>query len=187
MHFLDWKCMNFVRKGPINNFTHWFGQWLGTEQATSHYRSVNWRISQPQWVNPRPNLRQAISVKGFPAESHLTPHMRVEASQHISISHHRQIDSLLNRLFTIKNKKTPKPDISGPCEGSLSITNGFSSQGAKNAESLATSWHHHFAAAVAAAVVVVAVVVVVVVFLTGVARFQWGPWCSCFNLGNAED
>ena len=37
--------LKFVPKGPITILQHWFRQWLGVGQATSHYRNQVWLVN----------------------------------------------------------------------------------------------------------------------------------------------
>ena len=51
------------------------------------------------------------------------------------VSNHWRLDYLLNRLFR-PDKKTSKLRVTGLCEGNPSVTGGFSSQRASNAENV---------------------------------------------------
>ena len=54
-------CLRFHQslflRFKLTKFQHWFIQWLGTRQATSHYLNQGWLVyrhmcvTQPQWVN----------------------------------------------------------------------------------------------------------------------------------------
>ena len=59
------------------------------------------------------------------------------------VSNHLCLDCLANLLFRRRSKKTPKLCVTGLCDGSPSVTDGFPSQWASNAEDvshLMTSW-----------------------------------------------
>ena len=58
---------------------------------------------------------------------------------------HRRLDCLLNRLFRRRTKKTSKPRVTGLCEGNppVTVTGGFPSQSASNAENVSIWWRHH--------------------------------------------
>ena len=49
---------SFFLRVQLTKFQHWFRQWLGADQATSHYLSQWWLdywricVTRPQWVNP---------------------------------------------------------------------------------------------------------------------------------------
>ena len=45
------------------------------------------------------------------------------------VSNHRRYDSLLNRLFRHRSKKTPKLRITGLCEGNSPVTDDFPHKG----------------------------------------------------------
>ena len=55
-----------------------------------------------------------------------------------SVSNHRRIDGLLNRLFKRRSKKTSKP-----CDGNSPVTAGFPSQRASNAENVSIWWRRN--------------------------------------------
>ena len=65
-------------------------------------------------------------------------HMRIMASQIAG-----KLTVSLNNLFRVTSKKTSKYRITGLCDGTPSVNNGFSSQRASNAERLSLSWRHH--------------------------------------------
>ena len=53
-------------------FQHWFRQWLGAEQATSHYLNQWWPsstthicVTRPQWVNTHSNIGWSAFMKLF--------------------------------------------------------------------------------------------------------------------------
>ena len=64
-HFLIWKLLfrfkfhwNLFPRFQLTTFHHWFRQWLGADQATSHYLDQWWPcllthicVNRPQWVN----------------------------------------------------------------------------------------------------------------------------------------
>ena len=60
-----------------------------------------------------------------------------------SVSNHRRLDCLLNRLCKRKSKKTSKLRVTGLCEGNPPVNGGFLSQRASNAENVSISWRHH--------------------------------------------
>ena len=74
MHFCEWKCqlwliflwILFLRAQFIIS-GHWFGWWLGTKQATSHYLNQWWPsllthicVSGPQCVR---SIKQTVSLQ----------------------------------------------------------------------------------------------------------------------------
>ena len=48
------------------------------------------------------------------------------------VSNHRWLDCFLKRLFRSRSMKTSNPRVTGLCEGSSLVTNGFPSQRASN-------------------------------------------------------
>ena len=55
---------NLFRRVPLTIIQHWFRQWLGAVQATSHYLNQWWAmlathmcVTRPQWVNAEHRLR----------------------------------------------------------------------------------------------------------------------------------
>ena len=60
-----------------------------------------------------------------------------------SVSNHRQLDYLFNRLFRRTSKKTSKLRVTDLCERNSPVTSGFPSQRASNAENVSIWWRHH--------------------------------------------
>ena len=60
-----------------------------------------------------------------------------------SVSNHRRLDCLLNRLFRRRLKKTSKFRVIGLCERNPPVTGGFPSQRASKTESVSIWWRHH--------------------------------------------
>ena len=60
-----------------------------------------------------------------------------------SLSNHRRLDCLFNRLFRCKSKKTSKFRVTGLCEGNSPVTGEFPTQRASNAEYVSIRWCHH--------------------------------------------
>ena len=55
-------------------------------------------------------------------------------NQRASVSNHRRLDCLLNRLFKRRSKKTSKLCVTGLCEGNWRVTGEFTAQRTSNAE-----------------------------------------------------
>ena len=53
-----------------------------------------------------------------------------------SVSNHRRLDCLLNRLFRCRSKKTSKLRVTGLCEGNSPVTGGFPTQRASDAKTV---------------------------------------------------
>ena len=64
-------------------------------------------------------------------------------NERYSVTNHRCLDCLLNRLFRRGSKKIWKLRVSGLCEGNPPVTGGFLSQSASDAESVSIWWRHH--------------------------------------------
>ena len=60
-----------------------------------------------------------------------------------SVSNHQPHDSLLNRLFRSRSKKTSKLRATGLCSGNSPETGEFPAQRASNAENVSIWWRHH--------------------------------------------
>ena len=60
-----------------------------------------------------------------------------------SVSSHQPHNSLLNRLFRRRSKKTSKLRVTGLCAGKSPWTGEFPAQMASNAESISIWWPHH--------------------------------------------
>ena len=58
------------------------------------------------------------------------------------VSSHQPHDCLFNRLFRRRSKKTPKPRVTGLCEGNLPVTGEFPAQMASYAENVSIWWRH---------------------------------------------
>ena len=58
-------------------------------------------------------------------------------------SHHQRRDCVLNRLFSLKSKKTSKLRVTGLCEGNSPVIGEFLEQRASNAENISIWWRHH--------------------------------------------
>ena len=59
-----------------------------------------------------------------------------------SVSNHRRLHCLLNRLFRRRSKKASKLLITGLCEGNSPVTGEFPSQRASNVENVSIWWRH---------------------------------------------
>ena len=59
------------------------------------------------------------------------------------VSNHQPHDSLLNRLFRLRSKKTSKLCVTGLCAGNSPVTGEFPAQMASNAENVYIWWRHH--------------------------------------------
>ena len=59
------------------------------------------------------------------------------------VPNHPQMDGLFNSLFQLTSKDISKPALFALCAGNLSMTDGFPSQRASNAEKAFKSWCHH--------------------------------------------
>ena len=64
-------------------------------------------------------------------------------NQRASVSNHRRLDCLLNRLFERRSKKTSKLCVTGLCEGNCRVTGEFTTQRTSNAEKVSIWWRHH--------------------------------------------
>ena len=62
---------------------------------------------------------------------------------HDSVSNHQLYDSLLNRLFRRRSKKTLKLRVTGLCGGNSPGSGEFPAQMASNAENVSIWWRHH--------------------------------------------
>ena len=60
-----------------------------------------------------------------------------------NVSNHQPHDSLLNRWFRHRSKKTPKLRVTGLCARNSPGTGEFPAQMASNAENVSIWWHHH--------------------------------------------
>ena len=59
------------------------------------------------------------------------------------VSNHRRLHCLLNRFFKCISNKTPKPRVTGLCEGNSPVTCEFPPQRASNAENVSIWWRDH--------------------------------------------
>ena len=59
------------------------------------------------------------------------------------VLNHQSHDSLLNRLFMRRSKKTSKLCVTGLCEGNSPVTGEFPAQTASNTENVSIWWRHH--------------------------------------------
>ena len=59
------------------------------------------------------------------------------------VSNHQPQESLLNRLFRRRSKKTSKLRVTGLCEGNSPVTGEFPAQRASNAENVSIWWRHY--------------------------------------------
>ena len=59
------------------------------------------------------------------------------------VSNHQPHDSLLNRLFGRRSKKTSKFRVTGLCAGNSPVTGEFPAQMTSNAENVPIWWRHH--------------------------------------------
>ena len=64
-------------------------------------------------------------------------------NEHDGVSNHQLEDCLLNHLFRLRSKKTPKLRITGLCAGNSPVTGEFPAQKASNVENVSISWRHH--------------------------------------------
>ena len=73
----------------------------------------------------------------------LTYPSRWRHNERDGVSNHQPYDSLLNRLFWRRSKKTSKLRVTGICEGNSPVTGEFPAQRASNAEDVSIWWRHH--------------------------------------------
>ena len=66
--------------------------------------------------------------------SHFWRSIQLCHNERDSVSNHRRLDCLLDRLFRRRTKKTSKLRVTGLCEGNQSVTRGFTSQRDSNAK-----------------------------------------------------
>ena len=59
------------------------------------------------------------------------------------VSNQGSLDCLLSRLFRRWSKNTPKPHVTGLCDGNPLLTGGFPPQKTNNAENVSSWWRHH--------------------------------------------
>ena len=59
------------------------------------------------------------------------------------VSNHQPRDSLFNRLFRHRSKKTSKLRVTGLCGGNSPMTDEFPAQKVSNAANVSISWRHH--------------------------------------------
>ena len=59
------------------------------------------------------------------------------------LKNHQPHDCLLNRLFSLRWKKTSKPRVTGLCAGNSLVTGEFPAQMASDTEIVSIGWHHH--------------------------------------------
>ena len=59
------------------------------------------------------------------------------------VSNHQPNDCLLNRLFSLRSKKTSKLRITGLCAGNSPVTSEFPAQKVSNTENVSIWWRHH--------------------------------------------
>ena len=72
------------------------------------------------------------------------PHiLRWRNNERDGVSNHRRLDCLLNCFFRCRSKTTSKLRVTGVCGGNPSVTGGFLSQRASNAENVSIWWRHH--------------------------------------------
>ena len=60
-----------------------------------------------------------------------------------AVSNHRRLESLPNRLYECRSKKTSKLRITGLCEGNSQVAGEFLAQKPSNAENVSIWWRHH--------------------------------------------
>ena len=75
-----------------------------------------------------------------PHGAHVTVQWR--HNERDSVSNHRRLDYLFNRLFMGRSKKISKFRVTGLCERNPPVTGGFPSQGVSNAENVSI-WLSH--------------------------------------------
>ena len=91
-------------------FQHWFRQWLGAVQATSHYLNLWWLVYWRIYASLDELTQCWFS---WP----LLGTFQLLHNEYDGVSNHRRIDCLLNRLFRRRSKKTSKLRVTGLCEG----------------------------------------------------------------------
>ena len=126
-------------------------------QAGDHYLSQSWPSSMTRYDVPGPQSQciDRFSLKfsgwvrnhtrnkcsnGDGSSSDSTSQLRNNESD--GVSNHRRFDCLLNRMFRRRSKKISKHRVTGVCEGNPSVTGGFLSQRAGNAENVSIWWRH---------------------------------------------
>ena len=61
-----------------------------------------------------------------------------------SVSNHRRLDCLFNRLFRRRSKNPSKLRVTGLCQRNPPVTSEFPSQRSSNEENVSIWWHHGF-------------------------------------------
>ena len=64
-------------------------------------------------------------------------------NERFGVCNHRRLDSLHNRLFRRRSKKTSKFRVTGLCEGKSTVNGEFPAQRVSNAENVSIWWRHH--------------------------------------------
>ena len=64
-------------------------------------------------------------------------------NEHDGVSNHQHHDSLHNRLFVRRSRKTSKLRATGLCGGNSPVTGKFPAQRASYAENISIWWRHH--------------------------------------------
>ena len=64
-------------------------------------------------------------------------------NEHDSVTNHQPYESLINRLFGRRSKKTSKLRVTGLCAGNSPGTGEFPAQRASNAENVSIWWRHY--------------------------------------------
>ena len=140
-HFTDdiFKCIFFMkifqfrlkfhwRMFPMDQLTtcqHWFRQWLGTKQVTSHYLNLWWpRLQMHIWfiyssvnwiIKTSDDLLHVWCQANTWTNATISLHWR--HNDHDSVSNHQSHGCLLNRLFGSRSKKASKLCVTGLCAG----------------------------------------------------------------------
>ena len=132
--------LKFVPKGPINNIP-------ALVQIMAWRRPGDKPLSEPMMVRStthicvtRPQWVKTDILNGLWAHDS-TLHWR--HNEHDGVSNHQPHDSLLNRLFRRRSKKTSKLRVTGLCAGNSPVTGEFPALRASNAENVSIWWRHH--------------------------------------------
>ena len=119
--------------------------------STFSFKKMHLKMSSGEWRSFLPqcdicHLPLLYAISHYAVECLLNKSLQSRHNRRDSGSNHQPHDSLLNRLFRCRSKKTSKHRVTGLCAGTSPGTGEIPAQTASYAENVSVWWRHHVVA-----------------------------------------
>ena len=125
-----------------------FSEILSKIQNVS-FKKMHLKISSVKWWPFRPGGFELICQQHYVGTlractgRYTSLSLQWRHNERDSVSNHRRLECLLNRLFRRRSKKISKLRVTGLCEGNSPVSSEFTAQRTSNAELVSIWWRHH--------------------------------------------